>query len=110
LEILGSCGGSVFCSYKIKNFTVAEDSATGQCGAKAMVVKVDKHGNRIHSPPYSKAEEDEFYRRVGRGPITVARPAGDRAKQTSPEQQQPSPAKPARAELENSGQGPQIYH
>ena len=29
-----------------------------------MVVKVDKHGNRIHSPPYTKAEQDEFYRRT----------------------------------------------
>ena len=48
-----------------------------------MVVKVI-HGMRIHSPPYTKAEEDEFYRRVGRGPITVARPAGDRKEPTSP--------------------------
>jgi hypothetical protein len=38
---------------------------------------------RSHEPPYTQAEEDEFYRRVGRGPITVARPAGDRTKQTS---------------------------
>jgi hypothetical protein len=57
-----------------------------------MVVKVDKHGNRIHSPPYTKAEQDEFYRRVGGGPVTVARPASDRTKQTSPKQQ-PRPAK-----------------
>jgi len=33
---------------------------------------------RIHEPPYTKAEEDEFYRRIGGGPITVARPASDR--------------------------------
>ena len=32
-----------------------------------MVVKVDKHGNRYHEPPYAQAEEDEFYRRVGGG-------------------------------------------
>jgi len=51
-----------------------------------MVVKVI-HGMRIHSPPYTKAEEDEFYRRIGGGPITVA----------SPKQQQPSPAKPHRS-------------
>ena len=37
-----------------------------------MVVKII-NGMRIHEPPYTKAEEDEFYRRVGRGPITVAR-------------------------------------
>jgi hypothetical protein len=44
-----------------------------------MVLKyVTKKGTRIHEPPYTKAEEDEFYRRVGRGPITVARPAGDK--------------------------------
>jgi hypothetical protein len=43
-----------------------------------MVVKIDKHGNRYHEPPYTKAEEDEFYHRIGGGPITVARPASDR--------------------------------
>ena len=44
-----------------------------------MVLKyVTKNGMRIHEPPYTKAEEDEFYRRIGRGPITVARPASDR--------------------------------
>jgi hypothetical protein len=58
-----------------------------------MVVKVDKWGNRYHEPPYTKAEEAEFYRRIGGGPVTVARPAGERTRQTSPKQQQPSPAK-----------------
>jgi hypothetical protein len=44
-----------------------------------MVLKyVTKHGVRIHEPPYTKAEEDEFYRRIGGGPVTVARPASDR--------------------------------
>ena len=43
-----------------------------------MVVKFDKWGNRYHEPPYTPAEEDEFYRRIGGGPITVARPAGDK--------------------------------
>jgi hypothetical protein len=47
--------------------------------------------------PYTQAEEDVFYRRVGRGPVTVARLAGDRTKQTSPEQRQPSPAKSHRS-------------
>jgi hypothetical protein len=49
-------------------------------GGRAMVLKyIDKKtGCRIHGPAYTKAEEDEFYRRVGRGPITVARPASDR--------------------------------
>jgi hypothetical protein len=57
-----------------------------------MVVKVTKSGTRIHEPPYTQAEEDEFYRRIGGGPITVARLAGDRTKPTSPRQRQPSPA------------------
>jgi hypothetical protein len=44
-----------------------------------MVLKyISKTGSRIYGPPYTKAEEDEFYRRIGGGPITVARPASDR--------------------------------
>jgi hypothetical protein len=58
-----------------------------------MIVKVTKHGMRIHSPLCTNAEQDAFYRRVGGGPVTVARPAGDRTKPTSPKQQQPSPSK-----------------
>ena len=61
-----------------------------------IVVKII-NGMRIHEPPYTQAEEDEFYRRVGRGPVTVARPSGDRKEPTSPNQQQPSPAKPHRS-------------
>jgi hypothetical protein len=57
-----------------------------------MVVKIYPGGMRVSEPPYTKAGEDEFYRRVGGGPITVARPASDRKEQTSPKQQQPSPA------------------
>jgi len=41
-----------------------------------MVLKyVTKNGVRYHEPPYAKEQEAEFYRCVGRGPITVARPA-----------------------------------
>ena len=41
-----------------------------------MVVKhVFPDGGRLHGPPYTQAEQDEFYSRVGRGPVTVARPA-----------------------------------
>jgi hypothetical protein len=61
-----------------------------------MVVKII-NGMRIHEPPYTQAEEDEFYRRVGHGPVTVARPADERKEPTSPKQQQASPAKPGRA-------------
>ena len=40
-----------------------------------MVLKyVTKNGMRIHEPPYTQAEEDEFYRRVGGGPVAMARP------------------------------------
>jgi hypothetical protein len=54
----------------------------------AMVLNyIDKSGSRIHGPPYTKAQEAEFYRRVGRGPITVARPA-DRKEPTSPAPEQ----------------------
>jgi hypothetical protein len=58
-----------------------------------MVVKVDKYGNRYHAPPCTKAEEAEFYRRIGGGPITVARPASDRKAPKSPSPQLPPPAK-----------------
>ena len=45
----------------------------------AMVLKyIIKTGSRIYGPPYTEAKEDDFYRRVGGGPITVARPASDR--------------------------------
>ena len=57
-----------------------------------MVVKII-NGMRIREPPYTNSEEDEFYKRIGGGPTTVARGAGDRTKPTSPKQQQPSPAK-----------------
>jgi hypothetical protein len=42
-----------------------------------MVVKF-YGGMKVHEPPFTKAEEDEFYRRIGGGPVTVARPAGDK--------------------------------
>jgi hypothetical protein len=71
--------------------------ATHSQGGLSMVVKIDKHGNRIHSPPYTKAEEAEFYRRVGGGPVTVVRPADDRKAPTSQGPQQPSPTKPRRS-------------
>jgi hypothetical protein len=35
-----------------------------------MVVKfITKSGQRVHEPPYTEAEEAEFYRRVGNGPV-----------------------------------------
>ena len=35
-------------------------------------------GTVLHGPPYTEAEQDDFYKRVGRGSVTVARPAGDK--------------------------------
>ena len=42
--------------------------------------KVFPSGTVLHEPPYTQAEEDEFYRRIGGGPVTVyrARPAADK--------------------------------
>ena len=49
-----------------------------------MVLKyITKGGSRIYGPPYTEAEQDDFYRRVGRGPVTVARPTSDRKAPTS---------------------------
>jgi hypothetical protein len=63
-----------------------------------MVLKyITPDGARIHGPPYTKAEQADMYRRTAGGPVTVARPA-DRKEQTSPKQQQPSPAKPRSAQ------------
>jgi len=33
-------------------------------------------GQKVHKPPYTKAEEADFYRRIGHGPLTVARQKG----------------------------------
>ena len=32
-----------------------------------------KGGGQLHGPPYTKAEERDFYKRIGGGPLTVAR-------------------------------------
>ncbi|HEY2530390.1 MAG TPA: hypothetical protein VGJ20_21050 [Xanthobacteraceae bacterium] len=38
---------------------------------RAVVKRKDKLGGIYHEPPYTKAEEFEFYRRVNAGPLTV---------------------------------------
>jgi hypothetical protein len=48
-----------------------------------MVLKSIKHGVKVYGPPYTKAEEREFYSRNARGPVTVARPAADKTKTTN---------------------------
>jgi hypothetical protein len=52
-----------------------------------MVRKVDKKTGAVwHEPPYSKNEEDDFYRRMGGGPITIVhgpRPAPQKPQEPS---------------------------
>jgi len=44
-----------------------------------MVVRhVLKGGFKVHGPPYTKAEEAEFYRRNGGGPKTMFAPKADK--------------------------------
>jgi hypothetical protein len=62
-----------------------------------MVVKYVKDGVTVHGPPYTKAEEDDFYRRNAGGPVTVTRRADDRKGQKSQEPRPPSPARPRRS-------------
>jgi hypothetical protein len=58
-----------------------------------MVVKMRlPSGAALHEPPYTKEEVEDFYKRVGNGPIAVSR-SGDHKEPKSTEQQQPSPAK-----------------
>jgi hypothetical protein len=41
-----------------------------------MVVKIrTPEGSELHEPPYTKEEIDDFYKRVGNGPVTVLRGA-----------------------------------
>jgi hypothetical protein len=55
-----------------------------------MVLKfVTKNGVRVHGPPYTKAEEDDFYRRWNSGPLTVYRSSDERKAPTSQEPQPP---------------------
>jgi hypothetical protein len=49
-----------------------------------MVLKfTTKHGLKVYGPPYTKAEEAEFYSRNANGPVTIARRADDRKGQKS---------------------------
>jgi len=53
-----------------------------------MVLKKTPGGTPYLEPPYTPEEEADFYRRVGRGPVTVVRPAPRERPRKSPE---PSP-------------------
>jgi hypothetical protein len=54
-------------------------------------------GIKVHGPPYTKAEEAEFYSRNANGPVIVAREANAHKGKKSPAPRQPSPAKPRRS-------------
>jgi hypothetical protein len=56
-----------------------------------MVIKYvtkDRKG-RLHGPPYTKAEEADFYRRQGGGPVTLYHSTDARKGQKSQEPQPP---------------------
>ena len=38
-----------------------------------MVFVPNGRGGGWHEPPYTKEEEEEFYRRVGNGPVTIVK-------------------------------------
>jgi hypothetical protein len=57
-----------------------------------MVVKYTKDGIPYGSPPYTKAEEDEFYRRNANGPVATH----GRKEPKSQQEQKPSAAKPSK--------------
>ena len=55
-----------------------------------MVLKYKvKGGGEVHGPPYTKEEEDEFYRRNAGGPLVVHHGVDDRKGKKSPAQRQP---------------------
>lgn len=58
-----------------------------------MVVKITKSGAKYMMPPYTKAEELEFYRRVG-----VMRPVEARAGRANPEGVQEQADRPGQPE------------
>ena len=60
-----------------------------------MVKKYDNWGNAYHEPPYTRAEQDEFYRRTG-GVVSFTRPSSAQ-KPEQPESPPPQPEEPRRA-------------
>lgn len=55
-----------------------------------MVRKVSPDGVAYHEPPYTKKEEDDFYRRMGNPPITVVRGPAAEVPHPSPVPQKPT--------------------
>ena len=54
-----------------------------------MVTKYTPQGNPYQEPPYTAAEEADFYRRISGGPVTVVKPAVA----VPPRKPEPQPAK-----------------
>jgi hypothetical protein len=54
-----------------------------------MVTKFTPNGTPHREPPYTEAEEADFYRRVGSGPASVVKPAAA----VPPQEPRPQPPK-----------------
>lgn len=72
------------------------------------------NGGEVHGPPYTQAEEDEFYRRVSGGPVAILRgpqPAGEAAAEPDPSEVPPPPTEgsvygPGRPRRVRTNRGP----
>jgi hypothetical protein len=63
-----------------------------------MILKfVTQKGTKVYGPPYSKAEEADFYRRNAEGPVTVVRGVDARKGRKSQAPRQQSPEAPQKA-------------
>lgn len=59
-----------------------------------MIRRVTPQGNPYDEPPYSAEEESEFYRRVGKGPVSVTRPTGPSSATPAHQEQRPEEPRP----------------
>jgi hypothetical protein len=59
-----------------------------------MVRRITKAGFVYHEPPYTQAENDEFYRRYDSGPVAFTRPVHPAAPAAVPQQPPPGSATP----------------
>jgi hypothetical protein len=55
-----------------------------------MVVKCIIDGVKVHGPPYTKAEEDDFYGRLAHGPVTMYAPSTAPPKPPAPPASKPT--------------------
>ncbi len=59
-----------------------------------MILRIAKNGLPYHTPPYTKEEVEEFYRRTDGGPVAFTRPGVPLAKPEGTEQEQPPEERP----------------